>query len=108
MRIESKKMQKGLLKWFKTVVYRDTEYYSVVDYNDGSKLVNLLSDQEGRVFRIILSREDVDRIFRGKDPIEAKKVTPQHQKTVIVPPSNPEPEGEIPEMVDILDLFPGQ
>ena len=100
MRIESKRMRKGLLKWFKTVVLRDTEYYSVVDYNDGSKLINLLADQEGRVFRVILSKEDIDRIFLGKDPIEIKKISP---KPVMLPPEQQESES-----VDIQDLFPGQ
>ena len=110
MRIESKRMLKGMVRWYKTVVHQDTEYYSVTDLEDGNKVINLLADQEGRVFRVVLSKEDIERIFLGKEPIEAKKASesPQHQnqKTVIVPPSNPEPVGEILSTVDIQALFP--
>ena len=111
-RIESKRMMKGLIKWFKTVVHADTEYYNVTDFKDGSRLITFLADSEGRVFRVILSKEDIDRIFLGKDPIEAKKVRElsprQNQKTVAVPPSNPEPEDVVRETQALADLFPGQ
>ena len=102
-RIESKRMMKGMSKWYKTVVHADTDYYNVVDFKDGSRLITFLADQEGRVFRVILSKEDIDRIFLGKTPIEAKKKE-QKEKPIMLPPSNPKSSS----VVDIQDLFPGQ
>ena len=106
MRIESKRMLKGLFKWYKTVVYQDTEYYSVTDLTDGGRMINLLPDSEGRVFRVILSKEDIERIFLGKEAIEAKKVhksSPhQNQRPVMLPPSNPEQGDDAVRQTDFL------
>ena len=66
MQIESKRMLKGMVRWYKTVVHQDTEYYSVTDLEDGNKVINLLADQEGRVFRVVLSKEDIRKNFLRK------------------------------------------
>ena len=114
MRIESKKMKKGMDKWYKTAVHRDTQYYNVLDFKDGSKLVTFLADEYGRVFRIILSKHDMERL-NGAVAIEesnaAKKghgSSPrQNQRPLVILQSGQEQEGSHPE-VDILALSPDQ
>ena len=117
-KIESKRMKMGLDKWYKTVTLRDTSYYNVFDYSDGSKVITFLADEEGRVYRVILSKADVARLNGAlaetvePKPNEATKAPEQSprqsQKSVAVPPSGPLREDERPLGVDIQDLFPGQ
>jgi len=111
-------MKKGLDKWFKAVTIHDTEYYNVCDCEDGSKIITFLANHEGRVFRLIFSKEDVAR-FNGavavETTIETKKAVKVHssfphqdQKPVVLPPIYPEQEEKVPPEEEFQGLFPGQ